>query len=169
MRGASAAASTNGTRIRIGRSGNSRTHRHTWFGVFKLMDCGAVVVDMTSLSGQPNARVDVSVEDVDHQVHEYDHDPGEHDHSLHEWEIALEDALVQQSANAGPREHHLDDDGGIDHHNQIDARQCQHRHQRILEAVLGNDDVTGKPLEPGQLDIFAAHNLEHARSREAQQ
>src|SRR5690242_18086364 len=125
MKSANTAASTNGTRMSSGRSGNSRTQRRARLGARTSITCGAVVVAMASLSGEPDAWVDVGVEDVDQQVHEHDHDAGEHDNALHKREIALEDALEQQPADAGPGEYHLDDDGGVHHHDQVDARQRQ--------------------------------------------
>src|SRR5258705_12880731 len=169
MKSANTAASTNGTRMRSGRSGNSRTHRRTWLGAWTSITGGAVVIDMASLSGQPDAWVDVGVEDVDQKVHEYDHDASEHNDALYEREIALEDALVEQPPDAGPGEDHLDDDGGVHHHDQVDTDQRQYRHQRILEAVLGDDDIARQALQARELDVFAAHDLEHARASEAQQ
>src|SRR5712692_11947620 len=164
MKSANTAASVNGTRMSRGRSGKSRTHRRTWLGAWTSNTRGAAVVDMASLSGQPDAWVDVGVKDVDQQVHEHDHDAGEHDNALHEGEIALEDALVQQATNARPGKDHLDDDGGVDHDDQVDARQRQHRHQGILEAMLGDDDVARQTLQARQLYVFAAHDLQHARA-----
>src|SRR5262245_18103037 len=35
--------------------------------------------------------------------------------------------------------------------------------------MLGDDDVTGQTLETRELDVFATHDLEHARAGEAQQ
>src|SRR6266705_771094 len=158
MKSANTAASVNGTRMSRGRSGKSRTHRRTWLGAWTSNARGAAVVDMASLSGQPDAWVDVGVKDVDQQVDEHDHDAGEHNNALHEGEIALEDALEQQPADAGPGEHHFDDDGGVHHYNQVDTRQRQHRHQRILEAMFGDDDVTRQALQARQLYVFAAHD-----------
>src|SRR5206468_8824869 len=77
--------------------------------------CAAMVAIVT-LPREPDSRVDESVEDVHDQVDADDHEAG-HDHdALHEREVALEDALVEQAADARPREDHLDDDGGVDHH-----------------------------------------------------
>src|SRR5829696_8554036 len=53
---------------------------------------------MKHLSGEANAGVDIGVQDVDHQIDQHDHHAGQHHDSLHEGEIALEDALVEQPA-----------------------------------------------------------------------
>src|SRR5439155_16529185 len=96
--------------------------------------CAAMVAIVT-LPREPDSRVDESVEDVHDQVDADDHEAG-HDHdALHEREVALEDALVEQAADARPREDHLDDDGGVDHHDHVDAGQREDRDQCVLERV----------------------------------
>src|SRR5579884_732986 len=124
---------------------------------------------MTHLLGQADAGVDVGVEDVDEQVDADDHDAGLHDDALHKRKIALENAFVEQAADARPGEDDLDDDGGVDHHDEVDAGQGQHRDQRVLEGVNRDDDVARQPLEPGQLDVLAAQHFQHARTRQPQQ
>src|SRR5882757_6451493 len=62
----------------------------------------SMVEIMAHLLGQANAWIDVGVEEVDDQVDHHDHHPGLHDDPLHERKIALEDALVEQPADAGP-------------------------------------------------------------------
>src|SRR5262249_19640600 len=57
---------------------------------------------MRHLFGQADTRVDVAVEDVDQQVDDDDHDAGLHHDALHEREVALKNALVQQPADARP-------------------------------------------------------------------
>src|SRR5271166_1552133 len=107
---------------------------------------------MAHLLGEANTRIDVSVKDVDDQIDHHDHDPGLHDDPLHEWEIALEDALVEQAANPGPGKDYLDDHRRIDHDDKIDAGQYQHRDQRVLEGVHGQHDIAGQALQTRQLD-----------------
>src|SRR5688500_3891085 len=68
-------------------------------------------VAIAVLPREPDSRIDEGVEDVHDQVDADDHEAGHDHHALHEWEVALEDALVEQPADARPREDHLDDDG----------------------------------------------------------
>src|SRR2546425_11878303 len=121
-----------------------------------------------SSSREPDSRVDEGVEDVHDQVDPHDHEAG-HDHdALHQREIALKDALVEQAADTGPREDHLDDDGGVDHHDHVDAGQREDRDERVLERVHGDDHDVRQPLEPGELDVLAAQHLEHARAGQSE-
>src|ERR671924_2230463 len=92
------------------------------------------------LPRQPDARIDDRVGDVDHEVDADDHEAGHDDHALDEREVALEDALVEQPADARPREDHLDDDRGVDHDHQVDAGQREDRDERVLERVQRDDD-----------------------------
>src|SRR5213592_4101758 len=101
--------------------------------------CPAMVAIVTYLVSrvlgsprEPDSWVDEGVEDVHDQVDRDDHEAG-HDHdALHEREVPLEDALVEQAADARPREDHLDDDGGVDHHDHVHAGQREDRDERVL-------------------------------------
>src|SRR5262249_42958372 len=95
----------------------------------------SMVETMGHLFSQANAWIDVGVKEVNDQIDQYDHDPGLHNDPLHERKIALEDTLVQKPTNAGPGKDDLDDHRRIDHHNEIDPSQGQHRDHRILEGV----------------------------------
>src|SRR4051812_8895810 len=69
---------------------------------------GSVAIAMRHLFGQADAGIDVRVQNVDDQVDKHDHDPGQNDDPLYQGKIALKDALVEQSADAGPSEDNLD-------------------------------------------------------------
>src|SRR6266508_228706 len=115
-------------------------------------------------SREPDSRVDEGVENVYDQVDPHDHEAG-HDHdALHQREVPLEDTLVEETPDAGPRKDHLDDDGGVDHHHHVDAGQREDRDERVLERMHGDDHDVREPLEPGELDVLAAQHLEHARA-----
>src|SRR5262249_62262104 len=106
-------------RIASGNTGNSRAKRTERrarpAGVpGKRAVARSVTYAMQHLCGQADAGVDIGVENVDRQVDHDDHDPRLHDDALHEREIALEDALVEQPADAGPGEDDLDDNCGVD-------------------------------------------------------
>src|SRR5436190_2190677 len=121
------------------------------------------------LPGQADAGVDVGVEDVDRQVDDHDHDAGLHHNALYQREIALEDTLVEEPADAGPGEDDLDDHRGVDHHHEVDAGQAQHRDQRVFEGVHGDHDVARQPFQARQLDVLAAQHFEHRGAGQAQQ
>src|SRR5215813_3143 len=138
MKSAKNAIRTNGTRIAIGSSGNSRAsfvHCRPTLANSRGATVCSMVETMVHLLGQANAGVDIRIENVDDEIDDYDHDPGFHDDALHEREIALKDALVEQSANTGPGKDHLDDDRGVDHDDKVYPRQGQHWYQGILESV----------------------------------
>src|SRR5205823_5614648 len=113
--------------------------------------------------------IDVGVEDVDRQVDQDDHDAGLHHDALHQREVALEDALVEEPADAGPGEDHFDDDRGVDHHDKIDPGQGQDRDQCVLEGVHRDHDVARQAFQSRQLDVLAAQHFEHRGAGQAQQ
>src|SRR5215813_11636007 len=178
MKSANSAMKTNGTRMANGSTGNCRARPPQRRGT--LANSGGTTVaaearvssmieTMAHLLGQADAWIDVGVEKVDDQIDQYDHDPGLHDDPLHEWKITLEDPLVKQSADPGPGKDYLDDNRRIDHYDEIDAGQGQHRDHRVLEGVHGQHNVARQAFQPRQLDIFAAQYFEHARAGQPQQ
>src|SRR5229473_899478 len=116
---------------------------------------------------QPDARIDHGVQDVDEQVHDDDHEAAQDHDALDDWEVAEGDALVQQPPDARPGEHRLYHHGDIDHDDEVDARQRQHRNEGVLEGVLGDHQGLRQALEPGELDVFRAQHIEHRGTGEA--
>src|SRR5213593_4259145 len=166
MRSAKIATSIRPPRMTTGMSGASRAALMTAPSLLpacpRARAVRVAIVAIAHLPREPDSRVDEGVENVHDQVDPDDHEAG-HDHdALHEREVPLEDALVEQAADARPREDHLDDDGGVDHDDQVDARQREDRDERVLERVQGDDHDVGQALEPGQLDVLAAEHLQHA-------
>src|SRR6266536_3528455 len=156
MRSAKMARSSRPPRITTATSGAPRAALATGLSV--------AMVAIAHLPREPDPGGDECVEDVHDQVDRDDHEAG-HDHdALHQREVALEDALVEQAAEARPRKDLLDDDGGVHHHDQVDAGQGEDWDERVLERVHGDDHDVRKPLEPGELDVLAAENLQHARA-----
>src|SRR5260370_13587925 len=159
---ANAAITTNGTRIASGKTGSSRasrSHRRPPPAArvpARTTSLCSVTKAITYLPGQPEAGVDIGVEDVDDQVDHHDHNAGLHDDSLHEREVALKNALVQEPADARPGKDHLDDHRRVEHDDEVYAGQGEHRNERVLEGVHRDHDVAPQALQPGQLDVFAA-------------
>src|SRR5215475_109185 len=108
---------------------------------------GIVAIAPTS-SRESDPRIDEGVEDVHEEIDPDDHEPRHDDDALHQGKVALEDAFVEQAADARPREDDLDDDGGVDHHDHVDAGQGEDRNEGVLEGVHGDDDEVGQALEP---------------------
>src|SRR5271165_1498768 len=144
MKSANSAMKTNGTTMASGSTGNCRAHlierpptlansRGATATAVTLVS--SIVDTMAHLFCQADAGIDIGVEEVDDQIDQDDHDPSLHDNALHQREIALEDPLVEQPADSGPGKDHLDNHRRVDHHDEIDAGQGQHRDQRILERV----------------------------------
>src|SRR5271167_525283 len=172
MKLAKSAIRMNGTRMASGSTGNSRAHlieRPPTLANSRGATATAaafvcsVMSAMAHLLGEANAWIDIRVENVDDQIDHHDHNPGLHDDALHEREVALEDALVEQPADPGPGKDHLDDHRRVDHDDEVDPGQCQHRDQRVLEGVDRNYRIAGQALQTRELDVLAAQHLEHAR------
>src|SRR6266567_1805824 len=115
---------------------------------------------------QPDARIDQRVQDVDEQVHDDDHKAAQDHDALDDWEVAEGDALVEEPPDARPSEHRLHHHGDIDHDDEVDARQRQHRNEGVLERMLGDHEGLRQAFQPGQLDIFRAQHIEHRRAGE---
>src|SRR5262249_24077696 len=168
MKSARIATSIRPPRMMIAASGAWRAALTTAWSLLAVpagaTAVGVVMVAIVRLPREPDSRIDEGVEDVHDQVDPDDHEAGHDHHALHQREVALEDALVEQAADAGPREDHVDDDGGVDHHDQVDAGQREDRDERVLERVQGDDHEVRKTLEPGELDVLAAQHLQHARA-----
>src|SRR5216684_4218696 len=113
---------------------------------------------------QPDARVDHGVKDVDEQVDDDDHRAAQDDDALDDREIAEGDALIEQPPDARPGEHDLHHDGDIDHDDEVDPGQGEHRYERVLEGVLGDHQGLRQPLEAGELDVFRTQHIEHRRA-----
>src|SRR5439155_10856917 len=108
---------------------------------------------------QPDARIDHGVQDVDEQVHDHDHEAAQDHDALDDWEVAEGDALVQEPPDARPGEHRLHHHGDIDHDDEVDAGQREHRDQRVFESVLGDHQGLRQAFQPGQLDVFRAQYI----------
>src|SRR6266851_618392 len=116
---------------------------------------------------QPDARIDHGIQDVDEQVHDHDHEAAQDHDALDDREVAEGDALVEEPPDARPGEHRLHHHGDIDHDDEVDAGQREHRNEGVLEGVLGDHQGLRQALEPGELDVFRAQHIEHRGAREA--
>src|SRR2546421_3175384 len=70
-------------------------------------------------------RIDHGVHEIHREVDAHDHHAAEDDRRLHHREVAEGDALVEQPPHARPGEDRLDDDGDVDHQDEVDTRQRQ--------------------------------------------
>src|SRR5215471_16959146 len=64
-----------------------------------------------STSGVTDARVQHRVQQVHHQVDDHVAHGDDQHHALHHWKVLVQDAVNDQPAQAGPREHGLHHDG----------------------------------------------------------
>src|SRR5262245_2954675 len=119
-----------------------------------------------AISGEPDARVEVGVEDVHAQV-DAEHDDGlQQDHGLEQRVVPEDDGLVGEPPDARPREYGLRDDRAGDEQREVDSEQRGHRDQRVAQTVLPDHDGLREPLEPRELDELAPHHLEKTRAHE---
>src|SRR3954453_3360935 len=141
-------------RISTGNSGKSpRRNRRSAAKRGTPVGRRATSVKRLMSGPQSDTRINDRVKDVNQKVHDDDHRPAQDHDSLDDREVAERDALIEQPANAGPGEHGLDDDSDIDHNDQIDPGQRQHRDQRVLKRVLGDDQALRQAFELCQLDV----------------
>src|SRR5262245_63987679 len=76
-----------------------------------------------AISGEPDPRVEIGVEDVHAQV-DAEHDDGlQQDHRLEQRIVPEDDRLVREPPDARPREHRLRDDRAGDEQREVDAEQ----------------------------------------------
>src|SRR5882672_12056032 len=111
-------------------------------------------------------RIDHGVHEVHREVDGHDHHAAEDDGRLHHREVTEGDALVKQAPHARPGEDRLDDDGDVDHQDEVDTRQRQHGNQRVLERVLADHERLRQALEARELDVLGAQHLQHRAARE---
>ena len=83
-------------------------------------------------------RILGSISAVGHVDHDVDEHVGHRDHqhgALHDRIVALRDRIEQRGADAGPREHLLDDDRAGEQRAELQARDRDHRQQRVAQRV----------------------------------
>src|SRR6266446_9973764 len=113
-------------------------------------------------------RIEIAVEHVDEEVADQIERAEHEDPGLHDRIVAGGDALEDQPAEAGPREHGLGDHRPAQELHEQQDRERDDRQERVLEPVLPQDDPLGEPLEPRELDVVGVEHLQHRRAREAQ-
>src|SRR5580704_18877388 len=98
-------------------------------GVMSETIVGAcTVVDMTrSPSGEPDARIEPRIHQIDNQIAEHEDGDGEHHQRLRQGIVLVLHRLYEQSSNAVQVEYLLGDDKAADQEGELDA---DHRDNR---------------------------------------
>src|SRR5262249_41485388 len=110
-----------------------------------------------AISGEPDPRVEVGVDDVHAQV-DAEHDDGrQQDDRLEQRIVAEDDRFVREATDARPREYGLRHDRAGDEQREVDPEQRGHRDERVAKTVLPDHHGLREPLEPGELDELASH------------
>src|SRR5262245_54305140 len=120
-----------------------------------------------SRSREPDARIDIGIENVDHEVDGQDQDGLQHYDRLQERKVAVDHCLIGEAADPGPGEHRLGHDRAGDEIADEHAPQGQHRNQGISQAMLPDHHGLAEAFDAGELDILTIEHLEHARPRQA--
>src|SRR5688572_29632130 len=112
MKSARAATTTRVTRMPIGTHGSPSVlaRRDASRKPSVIEGIGAAGAGLTLIA---DPRVDDRVQDIDDQVDDDDHGAAQQDGGLHDREVAEGDALVEQPADARPRE------DGLHHHGDV--------------------------------------------------
>src|SRR5262245_34715214 len=143
MSGARSATSTSTTMIknethgRRARALSGRDSVEASGAAPKLAPIGSLT---RAISGEPDPRVEVGIEDVQAQV-DAEHDDGlQQEHRLEQRVVAEDDRLVGKPPDARPREHGLRDDRAGDEQREVDPEQRGHRNQRVAQTVFPDHD-----------------------------
>src|SRR2546425_5929341 len=111
--------------------------------------------------------IQVAIQHVHDDVHADEQDRDPEDRALHERVVALNDRGEEHAADAGNREHLLDDDRAAEQLTDSDAEERDHDDETVPEDVPADDDPRGQPLRGRGPDVVRAEDIEHRRPRHA--
>ena len=90
-------------------------------------------------------------------------------HGLHDREVALEDRVDHQLADARQGEDLLDDERAADEVGDVDAEHRDGRDDRVPQRVPDEHAALGEPLRARGRDVVRLEHLEQARAQAADQ
>src|SRR5712692_2358120 len=101
----------------------------------------------------PNPRIEPRVEQVDGEVDEHERERDDEHAALHQRNVAREDALDHERADAGPREHRFREDGAAEEIAGLDADDGDDRHERVLQRVSDDHAALDDALRARGADV----------------
>ena len=137
--------------------------------VGKLVDRGTrgLRAHRPSPARDPEPRIDQRDREIDQQVGD-DEEQARHQHHRHHGiEVLAEDRAQAVARDAGPGEHHLDDEGIADQRRKLEAEDGERRDAGQPQHVLERDHAAGHAERAQRLDMIAPRDVEHARARDA--
>src|SRR5207302_2299248 len=90
-------------------------------------------------SAKTDARVDVSIEEIDEQVAHDEAERDQEDHALHQRVVAREHGVDDEAADPGEREDVFGDHSAADQRAELQAEHGDHGDQRVLQHVAADD------------------------------
>src|SRR5256885_8984745 len=147
------------------RSGTGRPGRHRP----GLPNCGGTGgarsrAGWPDPSAEPDARIEIRVEDVHDQVRQDVADGEEEHHALDDEEIPAEDGVDHQPADTGQGKERLGDDGVAEEAADLESDHGDDGDERVLEGVLGNDHSLAEALGLRRAHVVLAQHFEHSRA-----
>ena len=109
------------------------------------------------------------VEQVDDQICRQHRHGDEADDRLDHREVAGADGVHEHGADAGPVEHHLDDDGARDRRADPDRHEGHDRQHGVAKDVNPHDLGLRDALGPGKLHELRIERLEHRGPQQARE
>src|SRR6516164_4696664 len=147
-----------------GASSGAKTAIKTMVAMTRMQSHG--VLRMLVHSGEPDAWIDIGIENVDAEIDAKDQDRFQDDHRLQQRKVAIDHGFVCEAAYPGPGEHGLRHDRAGNEIADEHSPERQHWNERIAQAMLPNHHGLAQPLDAGQFDVFAVEHLKHARPRQ---
>src|SRR5262249_29873535 len=112
-----------------------------------------------------DARIEREVSEVDEEIDGDDRGGDEDGDALDHRQIARGDRAEREAAEAGEREHRLEDDAAGEQLAELQPRDRDDRDQRVAKRVLGNDDAFVHTFGPRRPHVVLTQDVEHRRAR----
>ena len=147
-------------------------HRHEdGLGATRRHRSAAGLRDVHEIADQRRSecdpRVERGVQDVGQQVDDHDHDREDEGHGLDDREVALQDRVDHELADARQGVDLLDDERAADEEADADGEHGDRRDDRVAEAVADEHPPLGQPLRARGRDVVGLEDLEQARTQAA--
>src|SRR5438552_9764328 len=118
-------------------------------------------------SAKAYPRIGDRVEDIREQASRDDHHGGHEEETEDHRVILVVERVEVESADAGPREHRLRDEGAAEEVAELETAQRDERDERVAQRVTQEDRALAQALGARGADVVLADDLENARARVA--
>ena len=116
---------------------------------------------------QADARVEPSIEQVDHKIDEDEGHGNQQHETLDEREVAAGGRVDEELADAVDVEDLLGDDEAADQEGELEADDGDDRQHGIAHGVAARDDAAEDALRARRADVVLTHDFEQGRAHHA--